>query len=156
MKIWKVILATLVIFAAGALAGGLFVKSTLLATGTTAAPTNSVPNRFMQNHLLDRMKAELNLSPEQKQHIEKIFAESRARIDTLNSLIAPEVKMEFRAVQDSIRAELNPEQREKYEQMLKQRPPQSRRPKPPGDGSQTNRTNNFRKPSGQSSNTPPR
>ena len=154
MKIWKVILATLVIFCAGVLAGGLVVKS-LQPPPKTARQTSPVPERWMQKMLLERMKAELSLTPEQKQHIEKIFADSQGRMSELWDIINPEIQTELREVREKIRAELRPEQLETFERLLK-RPSQHRpegesnkvrRPKmPSGDG-----TNPGKPPKGQPS-----
>ena len=159
MKIWKVILATLVIFSAGVLAGGLVVKS-FQPPLPMGHQTSAVPERWMQRMLLERMKAELSLTPEQKQHIEKIFAESQGRMSELWDIINPEIQTELREVREKIRAELRPEQLDKFEQLLK-RPPQRRsegesnkvrRPKmPPGDG-----PNSGKPPKGQPSEGPPR
>ena len=78
MKIWKVIFATLVIFSAGLLAGGLVVKS-FQPPVQPVRQTNAVPERWMQRMLLERMKAELSLSPDQKQHIEKIYLPQKSK-----------------------------------------------------------------------------
>ena len=159
MKIWKVILATLVIFSAGLLAGGLVVKS-LQPPPQTVRQTNAVPERWMQKMLLERMKADLSLTPAQKQRVEKIFSESQERMSVLWDAINPEVQAELREVREKIRAELRAEQLEKFEQLLKH-PPQRRpegdtnkvrRPKnPTGDG-----TNSGKPPKGQPSEGPPR
>lgn len=159
MKIWKVILATLVIFSAGFLAGGLVVKS-FQPPPPMVRQTNAVPERWMQKMLLDRMKADLNLTPEQKQRVERIFAESQERMSVLWDIINPEIQTELREVRGKIRAELRPEQLEKFEQLLK-RPPQRRsegetnkvrRPKnQSGDG-----TNSSKPPKGQPSEGPVR
>ena len=157
MKIWKVILATLVIFSAGLLAGGLVVKS-FQPPVQPVRQTNAVPERWMQRMLLERMKAELSLTADQKQHIEKIFADSQGRMSELWDIINPEIQTELREVREKIRAELKPEQSEKFEQLLK-RPPQRRsdgesnkvrRPKmPSSDG-----TNSGKPPKGQPSEGP--
>lgn len=139
MKIWKVILATLVIFSAGVLAGGLVVKS-FQPLPQMVRQTNAVPERWMQKMLLERMKADLNLTPEQKQRVERIFAESQERMSVLWDIINPEIQTELREVREKIRAELRPDQLEKFEQLLK-RPPQRR---PEGE------TNKVRRPKSQS------
>ena len=108
MKIWKVILATLVIFSAGVLAGGLVVKS-FQPPPQMVRQTNAVPERWMQKVLLERMKADLNLTSEQKQRVERIFAESQERMSVLWDIINPEIQTELREVREKIRAELRPD-----------------------------------------------
>lgn len=134
MKIWKVILATVVIFAAGMFAGGLLVNNT--------RPPQFFPQQFFQA----RLKKELQLTADQTNRLDKIFVESNARRKTLMDLIEPEMKKERREVHEEIRAILTSEQREKFEQLLKQPPPHrpdgSRRGPRPG----TNSTNNVKLP----------
>lgn len=119
MKIWKIILATVVIFAAGAFAGGLFVKSRI-PTAVPAKPP--VPPILSQERFQARLKKELALEGEQTNRIDKIFSESNARIKILWGLLGPEMERERKEVYEAIRAELNPTQREKFEELLKQRP----------------------------------
>ena len=116
MKIWKVILATVVIFAAGALAGGILVK-TLAPKPVAAKPP--VPGILSQQRFQSRLKEKLELTAEQTNRIDKIFAESNERIRILWGLIGPELQKELQEVRDNIHAELTPEQREKFEQLLK-------------------------------------
>ncbi len=117
MKIWKVILATIVIFAAGALAGGMFVKS---RTPQFVAPKPPIPPILAQQRFQQKLRKELQLSGEVTNRIDKIFAESKARIKIIWDLLGPEMQKELREVHENIRAELTPEQREKFEQLLKQ------------------------------------
>ena len=122
MKTWKVILATLVIFATGVVTGGLLVKNAQTKTVVTSSPPPAYLPYLLQRHFLDRMKAELNLTAEQTADFEKIFAESRERMKILWSLVDPETRKEVAEVREKIRAELRPDQREKFEALLKQRP----------------------------------
>ena len=136
MKVWKVILATMVIFVAGAFAGGLLVK--------TLWPP--VPEILSRQFFQARLKKELQLTADQTNRIDKIFAESKERLKIIEGLIAPEKQKELQEVRDNIRAILTPEQREKFEQLLKQpphRPDGQRR----GPRSGTNSTNSVKMPS---------
>jgi Spy/CpxP family protein refolding chaperone len=141
VKVWKVILATIVIFAAGALAGGLFVKS---RTAQAPPPKPPVPGIISQQHFQARLKKELELSAEQTNRIDKIFAESNARIKIYWDLLSPDVQKERQVVYENIRAELTPAQREKFEQLLKQPPrrPDGQRRGPRG----TNQPNSANMP----------
>ena len=117
MKIWKVILATIVIFAAGGLAGGLLVKS---LTPPPLPPKPPISPIISQQRFQDKLKRELQLSADQTNRVDKVFHESNARIKILWDLVGPEMQKERQEVYDSIRAILNAEQREKFEQLLKQ------------------------------------
>lgn len=121
MKIWKIILATVVIFIAGAFAGGMFVKS---RTVIPAVPPQPIPPILAQQHFQQKLKRELQLTGDVTNRIDKIFAESNARIKLIWDLLNPEMQKELKEVRDSIRAELTTEQKEKFEELLKQ----SRRP----------------------------
>ena len=134
MKIWKVILATIVIFAAGALAGGILVKTRGPKPAITKPP---VPQILSQQRFQSKLKEKLELSPEQTNRIDKIFAESNERIRILWGLIGPELQKELTEVRDNIRSELTPEQREKFEQLLKSHRSDGRR----GSRGSTNQTN---------------
>lgn len=117
MKIWKVIFATIVIFAAGALAGGMFVKSRIVQT---PPPKQPVPQVLSQEKFQAKLKEKLHLTSEQTNRIDKVFAESNARIKIIWGLLGPEMQKERQEVAENIRAILTPPQREKFEQLLKQ------------------------------------
>jgi Spy/CpxP family protein refolding chaperone len=137
VKIWKVILATLVIFAAGMFAGGIAVNKFRPAPPPPKPP---VPPILSQHRFQEKLKKELQLTADQTNRIDRIFAESNARIKIIWDLLGPEMQKERKEVYESIRAELTPEQREKFEQLLKEpprRPDGQRRGSHPG----TNQTN---------------
>lgn len=135
MKVWKVILATIVIFAAGAIAGGILVK-------TLWAP---VPEILSRQFFQARLKRELQLSADQTNRIDKIFSESNERLKIIRGLVAPEEKKELQEVRDSIRAILTAEQREKFEQLLKQpHRPDGQRRRPGSTNSPTALTNQLK------------
>ena len=119
MKIWKVILATIVIFAAGAFVGGIIVKN---RTPQSLPAKPPVPPILSQQRFQEKLKKELQLTAEQTNRIDRIFAESNERIKILWDLIGPEMQKERQEVYGSIRAELTPEQRERFEQLLKHPP----------------------------------
>lgn len=120
MKEWKVILAALVIFAAGVVTGGLTVQLKLRNLPQTSAPANLGPLR-PKGDLLDRMQRQLYLTPVQRQKIEVILRDSHERMKQLWESIAPQAQEEHRRVHELIRAQLTPEQQKKYEEMLKAR-----------------------------------
>ena len=129
MNSWKVILATLVIFGAGVVTGGLLVN---YAVHTNLAPAPAQPesrgacsrtNPWLQRarELLRRMDRELNLTSEQHQRIEKLIAESAERTRKLWKPIAPQMGKEMQRLHRDIREELTPEQRRQFELISKPR-----------------------------------
>ncbi|HEY0549731.1 MAG TPA: hypothetical protein VGF13_09020 [Verrucomicrobiae bacterium] len=142
MKIWKVILATIVIFAAGAFAGGMFIKSRAVQPPLPKPP---IPQILSQERFQAKLKEKLQLTSEQTNRIDKVFAESNARIKIIWGLLGPEMQKERQEVAENIRAILTPEQRENFEQLLKQphRSDGQRR----GPRSGTNSTNSAKMPS---------
>lgn len=126
MNQWKVILAALVIFAAGAGTGALTMKLSQPASATKASitspqrqpgGTNSVgnpqrpgppgppgPERHAQ-FFVQRMQEKLNLTPEQTQRVLTIMTNSQERM-----------RLEFASVQEQINKELTPEQIEKFKE----------------------------------------
>jgi hypothetical protein len=126
---WKAILATLVIYCAGILTGGLVMKS-IPGGNTREVPSPFQGPDFVQQRFLERMKKDLELTPDQTRRIENVLRESRERMKTWWEIIGPEMRTELKETQEKVRAELNPGQREKFEKLLKER----RRPPggPPG------------------------
>lgn len=128
MNTWKVILATLVIFGAGVVTGGLLVSyavhTNLVVTAPKPIPaTIQGTNPWLQRarELLRRMDRELNLTPEQHQRIEKLIAESAERTRALWKPIAPQMNKEMQILHRDIRGELNPEQRPRFDEIFKPR-----------------------------------
>lgn len=129
MNTWKVILATLVIFGAGVVTGGLLVSYTVHSNLVVTAPrpisgaTVQGTNPWMQRarDLLRRMDRELDLTPEQHQRIEKLIAESAERTRALWKPIAPQMNKEMQMLHRDIRDELNSDQRSKFDELFKQR-----------------------------------
>lgn len=140
MNSWKVILATMVIFGTGVITGGLLVKNTTSAAPVRppkmAAQTNQppVPAQMMRMEFLLRARNELNLTPQQHGRIEKIIREGQENSRKLWEGVAPEMRKELQSVHEKIRNELTPEQRRRFEMLLKNAP----RPNPnnPDNGPQ--------------------
>jgi hypothetical protein len=162
---WKIILATLVIFGAGVITGGLLVGHSLRAAHRLLArvPTTDAPLRaadrpsapvkldagiarasnpppavnlpFRKDFLI-RLDRELELSPEQRQHIEKIIREGQERTREL-------WRVEWVTTRKRIRSELTPEQQARFEGLFKSRPRDQQRP-----SAATGRSTNSPAPSG--------
>ena len=134
MKAFKVILATLVIFAAGAVTGGFIIKRTIPKPVVVKSQPQPYPGEALQERLFERMKQELNLTEAQVTRLRKIFGDSRERLREMWGLLAPEWEAEKRETKERIRAALNPEQQQRFEELLKGRPhkPGERRRNPDG------------------------
>jgi len=134
VKAFKVILATLVIFAAGVVTGFIVKKTTPKLPAAKSQP-QPYPGEAMQDRLFERMKQELNLTAAQVSRLEKIFGDSRERLREMWGLLAPEWEAEKRETKEKIRAELNPEQQQRFEDLLKGRPHKSGERRRSADGS---------------------
>ena len=145
MNTWKVILATLVIFAAGFITGGLVVSNSdkvvrpphkaapVEIPRHTASATSSVPvlgretrvlapNFLVKKDFLERLDHELKLKADQHEHIEKIIYEGQERIKVLCQTIDPQVQEELAETRSKIRAELTPAQQLQFMEFFKHKP----------------------------------
>jgi hypothetical protein len=158
MNSWKVILATVVIFGAGVLTGGLLVnyvdhgqrgngrfsfwrptprspmedREPPRSGALSRPPSPEISRKDFINHL-DRA---LKLTPEQHKAIAKIIAEGQERNwEIWTNVALPKIRREMERVHQRIRAELTPEQRKKFEAMVKEfashHPPHDRMPPQP-------------------------
>jgi hypothetical protein len=123
---WKVILATLVIFTTGLITGGMMVRQ-FPAKSPPRAPRlveNSIPPEpwMLRMELLGRMQRELNLNAAQHERIRKILEDSRENWRVLWDIMGPEIRSELNHVRAAIHEELEPEQRQRFEALLQQRP----------------------------------
>jgi Spy/CpxP family protein refolding chaperone len=137
---WKVILATMVIFGAGVVTGGLLV----LHSGNMRTPRSA--RGFGMNRLgqpltpglvrfefLRRAGRELDLTPEQQEKADKIIKESQERT---RKVFAPYLREELQRTKAEFREMLTPEQRARFDQLLKlqqQRAREQHRPPPPAE-----------------------
>jgi hypothetical protein len=120
---WKVILATMVIFGAGVVTGGLLVRQTQfrwVRNGRPPQPQLPQPPFPLIQGSLRRMQQELNLTPDQHERIEKIL---RGRQEEGRKLMQETI--------GKIRAELAQEQEVRFDQLLKQQQQQQQRPRRP-------------------------
>ena len=157
MNYWKVILATVVIFGAGVLTGGLLVNHVdhSYPKNPHRAPANPdahppdihdhAPQRTpeipmprlakeMGKQFVQQLNNTLKLTPEQHEKIEKIIADGQERNHEIWTNTAPKIWEVMQEVNQQIRAELTPEQLKPFEELLKhpsRRPPSGNNP-PPG------------------------
>ncbi len=148
MNHWKVILAiilaTVVIFGAGVLTGGVvadYVAHThqknsrrppspavaRTPTNTPAPPAQSdfpMPRQAkeMGKQFVQQLNKTLQLTPEQREKIEKIIAEGQERNREIWTNTIPKMRAVMQEVNQQIRAELTPEQLKPFEELLKHPP----------------------------------
>ena len=99
-----------------------------------AQPSASTPSAVSPEQILERLKAELNLTPEQQATISRILKDSQAEIQAARKAGGPEeAKAKVKELRTSnrikIRSLLTEEQKKKYDQM-EQRPDTSQGPSP--------------------------
>jgi len=152
---WKIVLATVVIYGAGVITGGLLVthadraKLRQIRARVAAAqpaqwtlPLREFPRRAEKElqlsleqrrmEFLLNVTRELGLSPEQRERIERLIRESQERTRQLWERVGPQMRKEPVEV-EKIREELTPQQRKRFEELMKrQRPPRrSEEARPP-------------------------
>jgi len=125
---WKVILATIVIFAAGVLTGGILTRQLdraaivrrphLVRPTPTATPTPM----GMRIEFLRRAQRELDLTPEQREQVDKLLKESQDRSRKIMEPISPQLRQEFQHTREEFRALLTPNQQLKFDEILKKHP----------------------------------
>ena len=144
---WKVILATVIIFAAGVITGGVLVHKVQRPERPRPLPPFARPQQgpppevmprpwFARREFLDRMDHQLNLSREQYDRIAKILQDSQERTRRIVGRVNPEIQEELRHVRREIRAQLTPEQAKGFEELQHEL---RGRPRPPGDNPETRR-----------------
>jgi Spy/CpxP family protein refolding chaperone len=136
---WKVILATMVIFACGVITGAMVTRAmvprTEPALAVLPAPTRaSAPPMFQMQRatFLKVMDKQLDLSAEQREQIGKIMKASQERTQPLWNQIAPQMNVELKNVREEIRGVLTPEQRKKFAELLKRNRKADSAPPGPG------------------------
>ncbi len=145
MNTSKVILATLVIFIAGLVTGAVLVRQSSWVRRAVRPPVTrpggpGTPG-IMRVEFLRRLQRELDLSPEQKERIEKILKEGQEESRRIMEPVMPELRQQFSRTKDQFREVLTPEQRRKFDELVRhpqhsrekrrQGPQQSPLPAPP-------------------------
>lgn len=129
----KVVVAALVIFAAGVVVGGLTVRTRQAALGGRA-PLAGVRSGVMgvpwsgerlvaqQRELMRRLDRHLNLSAEQRVRVEAILRESHQRLKGMWEKVAPQTQEELHEMRARVREVLTEEQKVRFEDVFKSRP----------------------------------
>ena len=130
MNNWKVIFATVVIFGAGVITGGLLVnyvqhshpkmaraKAALGAEVRSAATNSSArsgenpklrPPEILSKQFLQQLDEKLNLSPDQREAIQKIITEGQNQMRK----VIQDARLEIRDL-------LSPDQRKPFDELIK-------------------------------------
>jgi len=143
---WKVILATVIIFGAGVVTGGLLVSYVMhpkvhpLFTNSDdhaqAGGHESLhprPPEMWSKEFVQKLDDALKLTPEQRDVIEKIIADGQEKNHEIWTNITPQIRKVMQDARQQIREQLTPDQRRKFEELLKQfrqqhRPPPTNAP----------------------------
>jgi hypothetical protein len=145
---WKIIIATVVIYGTGVVTGGLLIHSKhradlrsgqspvsmaavqpaqqSKATNRLAHAPNPVTPSFMRKEFLNSLDCEVKLSTDQRQRIEDILTDGQFCTKQLWDQVAPDVRKEWGRVKAAIRNELTPDQRERFDAMMKHRKKQDK------------------------------
>lgn len=139
---WKIVLASLLIFAAGVLTGGITTGAAIRAAkglperGTqTASPkppspalgkaaTNRLPASLFAVQRIETFRRACNqvgIDPAQRSRIESLTTDSTERLRALWAPVAPRLQQEVRELRKHIAAELTPEQRVRFDALLEKR-----------------------------------
>jgi Spy/CpxP family protein refolding chaperone len=125
---WKVILATVVIFACGVLTGAMVSKAGRQTAPVSANPPAAAVNpknpappgwQLQRLQFFKRMQKQLNLGPEQQEKIDKLMCESQERVKPLWAQIGPQMDEELKRVRQEVNEVLTPEQREKMNELMR-------------------------------------
>lgn len=152
MNTWKVILATLVIFVAGVVTGGLLAvysgRSFVLRPQRppAARPGQTMAAGVMRLEFLRRLQRDLELTQDQRERINRILKESQDRTRKLMEPVSPALREEFQRTKEDFRSVLTPEQRKRFDELFKhqqraheqQRRPAAPAQRPPDTGASTN------------------
>jgi Spy/CpxP family protein refolding chaperone len=118
---WKVILATMVIFAAGVLTGGMLTRQWDRAriTRPAAHPGRVFSPGGSRLEFLRRAQRALDLTPEQREKVDKILKDSQERTRKLMEPVSPQLRLEIQHAREEFRQVLTPDQQERFDQLVK-------------------------------------
>jgi Spy/CpxP family protein refolding chaperone len=111
----KAFLLVLLVFALGI---GLGSVGTYVVTTRVLAARPQQAARNPANHM-EMFTRDLNLNPDQQKQIQAILTETRARYAEIHSQADPEYEQARQAGRDRIRQVLTPEQKPKFEDLLR-------------------------------------
>lgn len=141
MNSWKIILAALVIFGAGVMAGTLVATHHSLSASGNSNPQQSPGDRdhprmeiprpqlieqSLNKKFLQRLNEKLQLTSDQYTNIQKIISEGQEKNHAIWTNVAPEIRAVIMDTHRQIREQLTPGQKEQFEELLKQLHPPRR------------------------------
>lgn len=128
MNFLRVILATLVIFATGALSGYFVARKTVVSPApapvvkSVLASTNAPAGwNKSREEMRAAMQKELGATDEQMAKVDEILSRSRKRSHEVWQTMKTSMEAEIERVKEEIRGVLNEEQAAKYEEIMKRR-----------------------------------
>lgn len=122
MNTWKVILATMVIFAAGVVTGGMLtwrIQRMNARPRPAARLGQPISPGGQRLEFLRRAQRELDLTPEQRQRVDAILKESQERTHKLMEPVAPQLRQEIERTKQEFREQLTPAQQAKFDELIK-------------------------------------
>jgi hypothetical protein len=155
MNSWKIILAAVVIFGAGAMTGGLLVNNVAQPhpKDNQRPPGESNPHpqannrdhdqprpqdlpkprppEMLSKQFVQQLDKTLHFTPEQRAAIAKIVADGQERNHEIWTNVAPQFHKVLQDVRQQIREQLMPEQQKQFEELMKRFRPAGHRPQPP-------------------------
>ena len=131
MRFWNVILATIVIFGAGVITGGLLVNHVEHppvvhrgGPGMRPPPPDGLPMPMradiLNKQLVQLLNEKLDLTSQQSNRIQKIISDGQQRTHELWKLVAPQIQLVLRDTRQQIRQVLTPDQRKQFEILMRQ------------------------------------
>lgn len=132
MNTWKVIFATVVIFGAGVVTGAFVVKYSVAQNPPRPRaqynrPIQTISAGGIRIEFLRRVERDLNLTPEQREQVDKILAASQERSKKIMEPVTPKIRGELQQTREQFRGILNPEQKIRFDELLKQQQQQRQR-----------------------------
>lgn len=118
----------MVIFGTGVVTGGLLVRnSQRVQFLPPQRPNNNFPRQVQPNsaggvrvEFLRRAERELDLTAEQRGRIDKLIAASQERTRKIMEPVSPHMREEVQRTKEEFREALTPEQRLRFDDLLKQ------------------------------------
>ena len=119
MKPWRAILAAAILFLCGTVTGALGHRAwndAQLKVQRDASLKDWIESRVGNPA---RLQQELGLSHEQTQRVETILTEGRSRLREVWKACQPQMREEVKRVRERIEAELLPDQKPRFEELMR-------------------------------------